>query len=247
MAESPLAAFGGLAARAKSGESPVLGLRSVWKSLSERGNGIRKGPSPATSSGIHLTAQTKNCKIVHYSPATYRRKKQRTTGELLAEDARTPNRKGKKKMVAFIFPTAEQITVAGAIKTPYATGVLKLFKSQIDLTLALAAADLAAIEADFSGYAAITLTTLPPVFVDGNRGGVSFQIPTQQWNVSDPATIQNDIYGGWIETAGGVLLMAWELLDAWPMTSPHSALALDVLINTYGTNQVYVNINDLPQ
>lgn len=150
-------------------------------------------------------------------------------------------------MAAFIFPTLEQIRVITANQLPYKTGLAKLFKSAITLTEALAAADLAAIEADFTGYAAITETTLPDVYVDENRGGVSFAIPTLQYNTGNAPVTGNDIYGGWFETAGGVLLMAWALDEPYAMQAINQSMPIDLIINMYGTNQVYVSVNGIPQ
>lgn len=150
-------------------------------------------------------------------------------------------------MVSFIYPSSAQITAVTAIQLPYKTGLLKLFKSAIAFTPELTAADLTAIECDFTGYAAITFTTLPVPFLDGVRGGTSFQVPTQQFNTSNPTTVGNDVYGGWFETAANAILMAFAFAAPWPMQSPNSALPLDALLNFFGSNEVYVNISDIPQ
>lgn len=150
-------------------------------------------------------------------------------------------------MAAFIFPTLEQIRVVTANQLPYKTGLSKLFKAAVVFTPNLAAADLAAVEADFSGYAPITETTLPNPYPDQINGGVSFEIPTIQYQCASPLTVPNDIYGGWFETAGGVLLMAWQLITPYPMNAPLLALPLNLILNQYGSNDVKVLIAGLPQ
>lgn len=150
-------------------------------------------------------------------------------------------------MAGFMYPLVEQLHLIGLLKTQMATGVLGLIKSPITFTPGLAEADFAAIEADFTGYARITLTTLPAAFSDPINGGVSFQIPTQQWTTSSSVTVANAIYGGWIEDSTGLLLMAWQINVPWQMGQPNVALPLDLLVNQYGSNQVLVSIQGTPQ
>ena len=150
-------------------------------------------------------------------------------------------------MVSFIFPSVEQIRIITAQQLPWKTGLCKLIKEAIPLVPSMVAADLDAVEADFSGYAAVTETTLPVPYADPQRGGFSFQIPTIQFNTANPTTVGNDIYGGWFEDSGGLLLMAFVLSNPVEMQTPNAALVLDILVNMFGTNQVYVNINDIVQ
>lgn len=150
-------------------------------------------------------------------------------------------------MAGFIFPTSDQLAAVTLMKAPYATGLLKLFKEAIPFVPTLSAADLALIEADFTGYAAKTLTTLPEVYVDPVNGGVSFTIPTQQWNVGSTPTIGNDIFGGWIEDATGNLLMAWQIDSPYGMQNAGNSLPLELTLNFFGSNQVYVDIAGVPR
>lgn len=150
-------------------------------------------------------------------------------------------------MAGFIFPTTNQLAAVTLMKTPYATGLLKLFKSAIPFVPTLLAADLAAIEADFSGYVAKTLVSLPAAYVDPVNGGVSFTIPTQQWNVASTPTVHNDIFGGWIEDAGGLLLMAWQIDSPYAMQLAGQSLPLELTLNFFGSNQVYVDIAGVPR
>lgn len=150
-------------------------------------------------------------------------------------------------MAQFLFTQVQQIRVLTANQLPYKTGLSKLFKSAIVFNQFLAAADFAAIEADFSGYAALTETTLPNPYPDQTNGGVSFEVPTIQYQVADPVVVGNDIYGGWFESSAGVLLMAWQLLSPWPMQNALDALPLNLILNMYGSNDVKVLIGGVPQ
>lgn len=150
-------------------------------------------------------------------------------------------------MVAFVYTNVEQLRIITATQLPYKTGLAKLFQAQIAFSPLMVAADLAAIECDFTGYAAITETTLPDPFLDGLRGGYSFQVPTLQYNTGAAPVTGNDVWGGWFETAGGVLLCAWELQTSWPMQTIDQSMPIDLIINMFGSNQVYVNIAGTPR
>lgn len=151
-------------------------------------------------------------------------------------------------MLTFLYPTLNQIAMVTAIQVDYATGLLKLVKSAITFSPGLTVADLTAIEADFSGYTAKTLTTLPVPYIDVVNGGISFTIPTQQWTrtLGSP-DVGNDIFGGWIENAGGDLLMAWGINPSWGMQNVNDALPLEVTLNFFGTNELYLSIGGVPQ
>lgn len=149
-------------------------------------------------------------------------------------------------MALFVYPEAAQIIAVTAVQLPYETGLLKLIKSDVALTPALTAADLAAIECDFTGYVPITFTALPSPYEDINYGGVSFQVPTQQFVTSNPTTVGNDVYGGWIETAAAALLMAFTFAAPFPMQNPNNALPLALVLNFFGSGQVYATINGIP-
>lgn len=150
-------------------------------------------------------------------------------------------------MANFITPQVDQLRIITATQLPWKTGLCKLFKEPIEFLPGIVSADLAAIEADFSGYAAKTETTLPLPYPDFVNGGVSFQVPTLQYQVASPATIGNSIYGGWFEDAGGLLLMAWQLESPQPMTIALQVLFLDLILNQGGSNQLYVLINGVPR
>jgi hypothetical protein len=151
-------------------------------------------------------------------------------------------------MAAWVYPTTNQLSIVGGIKTPMATGVLKLFKAAlVPLLPSVVIGDLTAIEADFSGYAAKTLTTLPAPFVDPVNNGISFQIPTVQWDCANPLTVPNQIFGGWMEDAGGNLLWVWEINNPWQMDATGKSLPLAALLNWFGTWQIYIDIAGVPQ
>lgn len=150
-------------------------------------------------------------------------------------------------MVSFIFTNVELLRIITAEQLPYKTGLAKLFQAQIVFNQFLAAADFDAIECDFTGYAAITETVLPDPYVDPVRGGFSFQVPTLQYNTGAAPVTGNDVWGGWFETAAGVLLCAWQLPVSKPMNAIDQSLPIDLIVNLGGTNQVYISINGVPQ
>jgi len=148
-------------------------------------------------------------------------------------------------MVQSIFPLTDQVTEMGLIRTPYITGKHKLFKAAIAFTPGLVAADLTAIEADFTGYAAITYTTCGPVYVDP-AGGVTFDTTVAVFLDSGPA-VANDIHGGWIENAAGDLLVAWQLASPISMGAALDAMNVELIVNRFGPRNVVVVVNGVPQ
>lgn len=150
-------------------------------------------------------------------------------------------------MANFIFPNTERIAAVTAIQTPFATGKIRLIQSPLTLTPGMNEADLVAVEADYTGYAAKTLTTLPAPYIDQVNGGVSFEIPTQQFDIGATPTVFNDIYGGWVEDSGANLLMAFTVINPYPMQGVGDALPLNLILNFFGSNQVYVLFAGVPQ
>jgi len=152
-------------------------------------------------------------------------------------------------MAQKVLPNTELLSIVESIKVPFATGKLKLTKSSITLSKDTVIGDLTAIEADFSGYAAKTLTSLPATYADLARGGYSWQIPTEQWDTANPTTIPNQVFGGWIEDADGNLLFAWMQATPTQMTAPGQSLPLDCIFNWFnndGINYQSIEVNGNP-
>jgi hypothetical protein len=148
-------------------------------------------------------------------------------------------------MVQSIFPLSDQITEMGAVRNPYITGKHKLFQSPIVFTPALSQADLTAIEATFTGYAAVTYSTCGPVYIDP-AGGVSFDTTVAVFIDTGPA-IPNNIYGGWIEDAAANLLVAWQISVPYVMSQALDTMNVNLLINRFGPRNVVVQINGVDQ
>jgi hypothetical protein len=156
---------------------------------------------------------------------------------------------GVNAMAQTIMVPSEQLAIVAAAQTPYITGKIHLCGTAVALTSATTLAELVAAEATFTGYAEVTLTTLPAPYPDGVNGGYSFNLPTVNFAVGASPTVTNDIYGGWWETSVPALLVAFQMLDAWPMQFAGQALNLDWIINFFGTtpNLQLISINGIPQ
>jgi hypothetical protein len=152
-------------------------------------------------------------------------------------------------MAQLLYPLAAEIVSVTAVQLPFKTGTVALFKEAITFGPFLTEADLAAIEANFTGYARKTLTTLPAAFPDAQNGGASFVLPTQSFAVGSTPTVFNDIFGGWIEDSSANLLFAFQLTSPWGMNEALVALNLEVLFNFFGNNLVLgsVSINNILQ
>ena len=139
-------------------------------------------------------------------------------------------------MPVSIYPNVACLDVIGLMRTKLAGCSVHLYKSPFTPGAGTVLADLTAIEADFGGYAAITVTALLAAFIDP-IGGASAQIGTVQFN-ADGTTPDNIIYGAWVQATGTppVLYLAVQFDNPVPMSAVGDALPLDFKFN-FGANQ----------
>lgn len=126
------------------------------------------------------------------------------------------------------YPTVGSLWLAGITRTALANSVMHLFQSSLVPNVDTVLADLVAAEADFSGYAPITLVAWGAQYVSP-AGGAAINSPCAQFNTADPTTITNNIGGAWIETAGGILVFIDTFPDAIPMNAPNKAIPEQVI------------------
>jgi len=82
-------------------------------------------------------------------------------------------------------------------------------------------------EANYTGYLAITVATLPlPYLVPGN--GANLQVPTQQFQPTGTA-VANQIRGWWVETATGDIQLAGRFDADITMADVTNAIPLDII------------------
>ena len=127
------------------------------------------------------------------------------------------------------YPSAGSLWLAGITQAELAGSKLKLFQSSLTPTVNTTAADLAAAEADFSGYAEITLTAWGTPYLNP-AGGAATNSPCGQFNTADPTTITNNIGGAWVETAGGDLVIIDQFPDVIPMDAPNKAIPVQEIL-----------------
>lgn len=130
-------------------------------------------------------------------------------------------------MGVVLYPNVGALNNIGLVRTNLASCKLKLFKNDILLTPATVKADLT--EADFGGYAEKTITALLPAYIDP-AGGASAQIATQQFDCDGTAP-DNVVYGFWVETAAGVLVLAGSFDQGIPMVNLGDSIPIDVKFN----------------
>jgi hypothetical protein len=108
------------------------------------------------------------------------------------------------------YTNAGALYVAGVMQLELALCKLKLFKAgEITLSAGTTKAELDAAECDFTGYAAKTVTAMTdPLLFPG--GGASISTGTVQFAAGAPPITANLVGGGWLETAAGEVLMAWQ-------------------------------------
>lgn len=149
-----------------------------------------------------------------------------------------------ESMAISVYTDAASLELIDGVTTPFATGKIKLVKTDFAPDRFTTIADL--VQADFSGYAAKTLTAVGTPYTDP-IGGADMPIPSQEWApTGDPPAIGNDIYGFWIEDAAGVLLLLVRFDNPVVMQVHGNALVLLVICNYFGAGVVQVIVNGTP-
>lgn len=127
------------------------------------------------------------------------------------------------------YPSVGSLWLAGITGTELANSVIHLYQSSLVPTVDTVLADLVAAEADFSGYAPITLVAWGAPYLVA-AGGAAVNSPCSQFNTDDPTTVTNLIGGAWIETAGGDLVIIDAFPSAIPMDAPSKAIPIQEIL-----------------
>jgi hypothetical protein len=127
------------------------------------------------------------------------------------------------------YPLAGSIWLAGVARTALANSKLKLFQSSLVPNVNTTKAELDAAEADFSGYAEITLTAWGVPYTVA-AGGAAINSPCGQFDTDDPTTVTNNIGGAWVETSGGVLVIIDSFPDVIPMNAPNQSIPIQEIL-----------------
>lgn len=128
------------------------------------------------------------------------------------------------------YPNSGALWLAGVVRTALAGCVMKLFKDGEGIVVgpALTIAELTAAEADYTGYAGITVAAMTAPLLNP-LGGASISTATQQFAITAPYTLPNVIGGGWIEDSTGALVMAWSYDNAISLTGAGDGIPVEQL------------------
>lgn len=114
------------------------------------------------------------------------------------------------------FPLSVCALQAGERRTALAASVVKMFKSSLVPDENTVLADLDAAEADFDGYAPVTLTTWGAPIL-GPVSGYAIYSPGFQFTSDAPNAVTNSIGGLYLVDAGGLLRGVTTFAEALPM------------------------------
>lgn len=130
------------------------------------------------------------------------------------------------------YTQTEVVNELNALKTLVAAGTLHLAKAAFTPASGLTAATMNAIEANYDGYAAATLTDALAVYQNGANSW-AFQVPTKQFSYGTPGTppVTNTIYGMYVLDTGGNLIWSATLPTSFPMSGPLQALPIDLVFS----------------
>lgn len=129
------------------------------------------------------------------------------------------------------YPNAGALWLAGKVKTALVNCKLRLFKDGEGITVGptLTAAALVAAEADYTGYAAITVAAMSAPLLNP-LGGASISTSTQQFATASPYTDPNVIGGGWLEDSTGALVMAWSYDQPKSMVGAGDGIPVEMIL-----------------
>src|SRR5262245_58134589 len=102
-------------------------------------------------------------------------------------------------MPTMLYPNVGALRLATLLQTDLANSEIHLFQSgTVTLSTSTVLADLTAVEADFTGYAAEVIATWLDPLLNGS-GGASIESGTVQFAIVTPFTVSNVIQGWWLE------------------------------------------------
>jgi len=107
-------------------------------------------------------------------------------------------------LVASVQSVGGSVDLLGQIKTYLINSKIKLFKMALVPSPITPVADFNTNEADFAGYAAVTVAAFSAVAIDADERAVIVS-PRAFFQATDGVT-PNSIGGAWLETAAGVLI-----------------------------------------
>lgn len=130
-------------------------------------------------------------------------------------------------MSQVLYPNVGALHNLELMRTDLALCKVNLFQNDVAISPSTVKADLTV--ATFSGYTAATVTALLPAYLDP-AGGASAQIATQQFNHTGGG-VANVIYGAWVETAAGDLILVIKFDQGIPMNAVGDSIPLDIKFN----------------
>jgi len=128
-------------------------------------------------------------------------------------------------MPAPFFPNSSCIDQATALQTLLALSVIRLFKTGFTPNVDTVLADLEAEEADYTTYAAATITAWGDPILSA-IGGAQITAPGEQFTLAATPAAPNTIGGYWIETAGGDVVLIRQFDDPVPMVTANQGFVV---------------------
>src|SRR5690349_14021261 len=109
--------------------------------------------------------------------------------------------------MALVYPNSAALKVTNTLRTSYASATLHLLKDTVHPTTSTTVEECEAAEADFSGYAPITLTAWSLSYLAASGSGASVRSLEKQFSWVAPdeedPEVGNTIYGYFIKYASG--------------------------------------------
>lgn len=130
-------------------------------------------------------------------------------------------------MQVVLYPNGGALAVVGLIRIALEDCEVNLFQNDYQPSAGTVVGDLTV--ATYSGYAEKVVAALLAAYIDP-AGGASAQIATLQFDHSGGG-VANMIYGFWVQTTGGALIMVGRFEEPIPMVVLGDAIPLDIKFN----------------
>lgn len=143
-----------------------------------------------------------------------------------------------------LMPNSGALDMGAAVHSELAGCTLHLVNAAFVPTPTTTPADMTAIEANYTGYAPITIANFLPPMLDTD-GGVTLVAPTVQFASTGPA-VSNNIYGWFLMKGSGTLMMCGTFDQALPMENVGSAINATVAINLARNDEITCTVEYAP-
>lgn len=132
------------------------------------------------------------------------------------------------------YPNSGALAIAALVEAGMANATIHLYAAPVTLSPTLTLAQMESLEATYDGYAPKVVSAWNTPYLDP-AGGATTASGYEQFNYSVEASpgVTNNIYGLFLVSASGVLILVFAFDNPAPMAQTGDSVPVNVLLN-YG-------------